>query len=392
MSTTRYSIGTISVGAGSTSVTGTGTAWQSFGIKPGDLLFAGTGVGIVAAVASNTALTLVRGWQGGALSGANYDLVLQDDSVRSLVAANSLLVALGSNGNLTSIGALATAADRVPYYTGAGTAALATLTAFGRSLIDDADAAAARATLGLGTAAVGTVTTSANDATAGRLLKYGDFGLGLSIDLGSGGLPLHERNLRSGFYSYISSAIAGGPVSEERWHTLLVVRAVGVNRAAYLNFRMSPLSGEPRLWLGHQVDTNAAIAWQTVYSQNTTLGTVSQVAGVPTGALIQRGSNANGNFVRFADGLQICWNRIQASTVITGSHDWGFRSGGTAVTYAAAFAAIPRLSIAAVELTALGASAASISTTGFNMVYLSNASIGTPATRSADYVAIGHWF
>lgn len=37
------------------------------------------------------------------------------------------------------------------------------------------------------------------------------------------------------------------------------------------------------------------------------LGTVSQSGGVPTGAIIERGSNANGEYVRFADGTQICW-------------------------------------------------------------------------------------
>ena len=56
-------------------------------------------------------------------------------------------------GWLASVSALALTADQFPYATDANTAAAADLTSFGRSLIDDADAAAARTTLGLGTLA-----------------------------------------------------------------------------------------------------------------------------------------------------------------------------------------------------------------------------------------------
>jgi len=44
-----------------------------------------------------------------------------------------------------------------------------------------------------------------------------------------------------------------------------------------------------------------------VYSQGNILGTVSETGGVPTGAVIERGSNANGSFVKYADGTQICF-------------------------------------------------------------------------------------
>lgn len=52
------------------------------------------------------------------------------------------------DGTLTAIAALATVADRMIYSTGADTFAITPLTAFIRTLLDDADAAAARTTLG----------------------------------------------------------------------------------------------------------------------------------------------------------------------------------------------------------------------------------------------------
>ncbi|MDB5296027.1 MAG: hypothetical protein JWO31_2010 [Phycisphaerales bacterium] len=93
-----------------------------------------------------------------AAGGANTTQAASTAFVQGEVAGKQPLAA-----NLTAIAGQTTAADRVSFWTGAGTAGLATLTSFGRSLIDDADAAAARTTLGLGTAAtVNTGTASGN--------------------------------------------------------------------------------------------------------------------------------------------------------------------------------------------------------------------------------------
>lgn len=50
------------------------------------------------------------------------------------------------------------------------------------------------------------------------------------------------------------------------------------------------------------------------YGPGNVLGAVSQSGGVPTGAVIERGSNSTGDFLRFADGTQICMASLNAVT------------------------------------------------------------------------------
>jgi len=79
----------------------------------------------------------------GSQTGIVYSDLLRASDVGSIAQAH--------DASLTSLAALATAADKLPYATAADTYAEADFTAFARTLLDDATAGDARTTLGVGT-------------------------------------------------------------------------------------------------------------------------------------------------------------------------------------------------------------------------------------------------
>ncbi len=121
------------------------------------------GVGSIA-TQSSSSVTIT----GGSISGIT-DLAVVDGGTGASTAADArtnLGLVIGTDvqahdAELSALAGLTSAADKVPYFTGSGTAATADFTSFGRSLVDDANASAARTTLGLGALATSSATITA---------------------------------------------------------------------------------------------------------------------------------------------------------------------------------------------------------------------------------------
>jgi hypothetical protein len=137
------------------------------------------------------------GGGGGAAVGADY-LQLSNNSTNTAervftpgtglsgtdAGANGTYTLAISDAELLAIAGLTSAADRLPYFTGSGTGALATYTAFGRSVDALADAAAGRTLFGLGT--IATQAASSVSITGGSItgitdLALADGGTGASL-------------------------------------------------------------------------------------------------------------------------------------------------------------------------------------------------------------------
>lgn len=236
---------------------------------------------------------------------------LGDDANFAATVTTSLAGKQPLDAELTAIAGLTSAANKLPYFTGSGGAAVTDLTAFGRSLIDDADAAAARTTLGLGTAAL--VADSSLMHLAGTETVTGPHTFNAGAFLDKGNIVYHAVVAADGVTNdapAIDAAAAavesagGGivqlPAGTINWTTRIaprpkvIIRGMGMgvttikNGVAFDWFILNPTNGIDRF----------GIEDLTVDLNSTTAGSGVQLRGA-TNCVINR--------VRFKNGPTSSW-------------------------------------------------------------------------------------
>ena len=388
-----YQTGTVAVTNGSATVTGTGTAFVG-NVQPNWAFIAPDGrIYRVATVVSATQFTIDPTYLGSNQTGQSYSVFPTKGLEAALAAAvNALITDVQStitgagagrfaDGTVSAPG-LRFAADENTGMRRKGSDALAFVTGGADRLeVNNAGAVLTGALTG------SAVVSSLTDSTAGRLVTPGGMGLG-TVGTPPNVSDLDSFTIPSGLWRVISTTpnIASKPTAASSFASLLVRRY----DAGAVEQEWTDVVAPHGKW--HRVSISAGTAWSAwsqVYTGRSILGTVSQTGGVPTGAIIQRGSNANGEFVRFADGTQICWHTLAlgAANVASGAL---FRSETVTWPFPAAFSIAPSVpppgSGSTLRWTMVGAPTTS------SVGARSLSTISDTGAANGMFMAIGRWF
>ncbi|GGO26641.1 hypothetical protein GCM10010991_07500 [Gemmobacter aquaticus] len=223
------------------------------------------------------------------------------------------------------------------------------------------------------------------DDLSGTVMVPGDFGIGGSaVNLTSAETFAAAENTTHVLGNASVSSVPTDAPTSGNAHVGLSLRSASARGMQML----ASITGGSKALFWRAKDTTYS-AWAKVYDSLNILGTVSQSGGIPTGAIIERGSNANGAYVRFADGTQICQSPEYTHDATTASGNV-FTSGSQTWTYPAAFASGTVVSAGGatndVRCWIAGNSGGS---TSFLYAIMSSVSV---SARQARLFAYGRWY
>ena len=432
-----YKSGTVSVAQNSNAVIGTGTAFIANG-RVGDAFIGPDGVLYeVTNIASDTAMSIAPNYKGATNAAGTYVLApmqgyvkdtadaLREASVQvagaldgleasvdeaaasaatatnakieveqnATVAAQAAAAAHTSETNAaaSASGAAQSAATAVTSATGA----LASKNAAAQSASEAAQSASSVANALLKTG--GTMSGALNEAPVVNLASSTTPAIGAAA---ANSIKITGTTTITGFDAIGAGAVrtlvfSGVLTLTHNPSSLILPGGANITTAVNDSAKFLSLGGGSWICVRYSKADGKALVKDFAFDRSNILGTVSQAGGIPTGAIFETGSNANGTYIKYADGTLICTNiTIYASVPMT-SASIGIFYGPLSNTqnYPATFVAIPSVWQYFEGTGAMWAAPQGLSTiTAWGPLYpFSDQSRASTNVRHIR-IAIGRWF